>query len=131
MQVVIPQFLEPMLKGSPAESMEIAKQIVGDHIHVDHALLAKLGEDKQLGRWARIAAIYALGLVGEVELAMSLRHVLSDKTDDVKVREHAAEALGNIGDRDSVDLLRKVMTNAKSSKLRHSCEYAIRELDQD
>lgn len=128
MHAAVPQSLEPMLKGTPADSMEIAKQIIGDRIHVDHALLAQLGEDKSIGRWPRIAAIYALGLVGEPEFAAALRHVLSDTTDDVKVREHAAEALGNLGDRDALGLLQHVMAAAKSPKLRRSCEYAIREL---
>jgi HEAT repeat protein len=125
---MIPESLEPMLHGSATDSMEIAKLIIGDRIQVDHGILAQLGEDKSLGRWARIAAIYALGFVGEVEFSPALRHVLSDKTDDLKVREHAAEALGNIGDREALELLRKVIETERSVKLRNSCEYALHEL---
>jgi len=128
MRAAMPAPLERMLKGSPTDSMEVAKEIVGDKVHVDHALLAQLSRDKHLGRWPRIAAIYALGLVGERELAGVLRDVLSDRTEDLKVREHAAEALGNIGDRDSLSLLHDVLASERSAKLRHSCKYAIREL---
>ena len=79
-------------------------------------------------RWGRIASIYALGFIGGGEIAPQLRAILADNTDDADVRAHAAEALGNIHDRNSVDLLQDILGHQPPSSLRDSCQYALAEL---
>jgi HEAT repeat protein len=117
-----------MIEGTPIESMEIAKQIIGAKIKVDPAALASIAANKEFRKGTRIAAVYALGLIGEPTHAGSLKQIVSDQADDIDVREHAAEALGNIHDPTSLDLLREVLAAEKNLALRASCEFAIREL---
>src|SRR5436190_22190602 len=130
MPVTLPPPLKTLIEGTPIESMEVAKEIIGDKIQVDPKILAQLSLDKKLRHSSRIAAIYALGLVGEPALGAALRKVLADHTDDIDVREHSTEALGNIGDISALDLLHTVLTAESNPKLRKSCEFAIRELSQ-
>ena len=122
------QFLAQVLTGSPADCMEVAKKIIGRQIPANLGMLAKIGQDKSLGIWQRIAAIYALGFLGEWEFTKTLGDILADPTDDLAVRSHAAEALGNLGDRHMADLLRDVLSRKPPKELRESCKYALGEL---
>jgi HEAT repeat protein len=53
---------------------------------------------------------------------------LSDETNDPGVRAHAAEALGNLHDRDSIGLLRDVLGHRPPPEIVESCSYALHEL---
>lgn len=107
----------------------MAKSIVGGKTTVSNKILGEVGLDKSAGTWPRIAAIYALGFVGDSRSTPKLRKILADETDDAAVRAHAAEALGNIGDRAVVGLLRDILGHQPPPELRESCTYALDELD--
>jgi HEAT repeat protein len=126
-ELQIPASLAPLF-GSPEESMDAAKSIIGNRISADHALLGQIGAAKDVQKWPRIAAIYALGFVGERESAPVIRRILADETNDPAIRAHAAEALGNLRDRDSVGLLRDVLAHRPPSDVAESCSYALHEL---
>jgi len=122
------QFLLHMLTGSPGDCMEAAKKMIGGQIPTDHRTLAKIGRDKSLEVWPRIAAIYALGLLGERKFADALGNIVADRTDDLAVRSHAAEALGNLGNKDITGVLRDVLRGKPPKELREACTYALGEL---
>ncbi len=124
----IPESLYRLIEGDPATSMEVAKRIIGDDVRIDHNLLAQIATDKSIRKWSRIAAIYALGFVGEDKFADTIRKILADATDDVLVRSHAAEALGNLRDKASVPLLQNVLRYGPPPDLSESCSYALSEL---
>jgi HEAT repeat protein len=113
----------------PVQCMEWAKQIVGGKAAYDEAAFVALARDSTAGDWPRIAAIYALGLVGSGEVCPVIRDLLGDPGESEAVRSHAAEALGNLGDRDAVRMLKDVLQNEPSEALRESCEYALSEIE--
>ena len=123
----IPQSLSRLIQGDPATSMEVAKRIIGGDIRVDQNFLAQIATDKSIRKWPRIAAIYALGFVGEDKFADTIRRILADSTDDVLVRSHAAEALGNLRDKGAVPLLQNVLRYEPPPELSESCSYALNE----
>jgi HEAT repeat protein len=90
--------------------------------------LAEVGVTKTNPKFTRIAAIYAAGFVGGDHLATIFQDILRDETDDVDVRGHAAEALGNIRDQTAITLLQNVLEHEPPTELRVSCEYALHEL---
>ena len=69
-----------------------------------------------------------LGFIGEDKFADTIRKILADATDDVLVRSHAAEALGNLCDKTSVPLLQDVLSYEPPPELSQSCSYALNEL---
>ena len=119
--------LSTIFAGSAADCIEAAKAIVAGKITVKTKVLAEVGVDKSSEKWPRIAAIYALGFIGDSRSTPKLR-ILADETDDAAVRAHAAEALGNIGDRAVVGLLRDILGHEPTPELRESCAYALDEL---
>ena len=125
----IPASLSPMISGDPVEAMEIAKQIVGGDIPVAPRVLGPIAADGQQPKWTRIAAIYALGFLGNRNFLPELRAILSDAKIDGEIRSYAAEALGNIKDKDSINLLRDVIINHAAGELLESCNYALNEMD--
>jgi HEAT repeat protein len=119
------------LFGEPVEAMEFAKRIIGGTAKVNQRDLAAIAKDKAHPTWTRVAAIYALGLIASRRQAPSLRRIVGDHGDDPFVRAHAAEALGNIGDRRAPDLLMGILAMHPPAELHASCEYALRELAAD
>src|ERR1700693_2154338 len=118
-----------LLSDDPVESMETAKKIIGGTAALDNVSLSKIAGDKDIGKWPRIAAIYALGFApGAGDYAPTFRRILSDEKEDPEIRSHAAEALGTIGDREAVVILKAVLGHAPPEPLRESCEYALEEL---
>ena len=120
--------LSTIFAGSAADCIEAAKAIVAGKITVKNQVLAEIGVDKSSEKWPRIAAIYALGFIGDSRSTPKLRKILADETDDPAVRAHAAEALGNMGDRAVVGLLRDILGHEPTPELRESCAYALDEL---
>jgi HEAT repeat protein len=122
------QSLLKLLTGSPADCMEVAKKIIGRQIPADQTTLAKIARDKSLQTWQRIAAVYALGFLGNARIAETLGEIASDSTEELAVRSHAAEALGNLGDGNMTGLLREILKHKPPKELRESCNYALQEL---
>jgi HEAT repeat protein len=119
----------PSLFPDSPESMETAKKIIGGHIEAEPAELARIAQDKDVGKWPRIAAMYTLGFLGNRAFSPVLRHILADSSNDLDIRSYAAEALGNIGDQDAAMLLKKVLRDVPPAALRESCKYALEELE--
>jgi HEAT repeat protein len=121
--------IELLLHGDPVEAMETAKQIIGGKLVVDSAGLAAILLDRKSRKWARIAAIYSLGFLGERSTIPTLTSILSDRSEPISIRAHAAEALGNIGDAEAVPALAQVLQDEVSPSLRRSSIYALEEID--
>jgi HEAT repeat protein len=121
--------LMPLLFTDHPESMETAKRIIGGHLKVDHAELARIAQATDVGKWPRIAAMYTLGFLGDKTFSPVLRRILADSRNDLDIRSYAAEALGNIGDQDAAMLLKEILRHAPPWALRESCEYALEELE--
>jgi HEAT repeat protein len=121
--------LVQLLSGDAVQCMETAKKIIAGGLAIAPAELVEIARAKAQGKWPRIAAIYALGLVGGDEVSPTIRAILADSENDEDVRSHAAEALGNLRDRGAVILLRDILAHAPEPALRDSCEYALGELE--
>src|SRR5271167_4641241 len=117
----------PLLFSDDPESMETAKKIIGGHVEANPAELSRIAQDKNVGKWPRIAAMYTLGFLGDKKFSPILRYILADSSNDLDIRSYAAEALGNIGDQDAAMLLKNVLRDAPPAALRESCEYALEE----
>jgi len=109
--------------------METAKQIIGHKLPVDPQSLEAILLDRSSRKWARIAAIYSLGFLGERSAVPALLRILSDHREPIGIRAHAAEALGNINDAAAVPILARVLKQETSPSLRQWCIYALEEID--
>jgi HEAT repeat protein len=109
--------------------MEAAKAIIGGRLPVRHKTLVKVALDKALETWPRIAAIYALGFSDNSSVTVELRRILADRSDDPGVRAYAAEALGNLRDKNGIRLLHDILQEKPPAELRDSCAYALEELN--
>jgi HEAT repeat protein len=123
---------DPWVTGDPDRVMETAKAIIGGRIKYPTINLEKIASGNAgVPRWSRIAAIYALGFAKDATAASAaiLRQILGDQNDDVDIRAHAAEALGNLADRDAIMLLKDILGHKPPEALRESCQYALEELE--
>ncbi|EGV65171.1 deoxyhypusine hydroxylase [Yamadazyma tenuis] len=68
---------------------------------------------------------YVLGQTHRLVAAPPLRQVLKDNNQQIMVRHEAAEALGALGDKDSLALLQDYYKNDPSLEIRQTCELAI------
>lgn len=68
---------------------------------------------------------YVLGQTHQIIAAPYLRDVLKDDQQQIMVRHEAAEALGALGDKESLDLLQDYYKNDPSIEIRQTCELAI------
>lgn len=69
---------------------------------------------------------YCLGQTRNLVAAPTLRSVLRDKAEDAMVRHESAEALGALGDEDSLGLLKERRDDAgEAVVVRETCEIAI------
>lgn len=114
--------------GDAYKDMETAKAIIGGRVKVAASDLEKIAINSEQPRSSRIAAIYALGFARAAAATVSVRKILSDEKDDVDIRAHAAEALGNLADRDAIMPLKDVLSGNPPAALRESCRYALEEL---
>ena len=73
---------------------------------------------------------YCLGQTRNLATAPYLRTVLMDKSEDPMVRHESAEALGALGDQDSLELLRERRDDLKEEEIvRDTCEVAVSRLE--
>ncbi|KAF1955791.1 ARM repeat-containing protein [Byssothecium circinans] len=69
---------------------------------------------------------YCLGQSRNGAAVSPLRHVLEDKAEDTMCRHEAAEALGALGDRGSLELLKELRDNAQEpTEIRETCQIAV------
>lgn len=68
---------------------------------------------------------YVLGQIKSLYAAPHLRAVLKDENQQVMVRHEAAEAIGAIGDKESLPMLEDYFQNDPQIEIRQTCELAI------
>lgn len=68
---------------------------------------------------------YVLGQTKNLHAAQYLRSVLENNNQQIMVRHEAAEALGALGDKDSLALLEDYFKNDPSIEIKQTCELAI------
>jgi HEAT repeat protein len=113
--------------GEPREAIEAAKRLIGARVNVRNEL-TEIARLKAYPRWARIAAIYCLGFLTGSRTSRALTSVLGDQTENYLVREHAAEALGNLRAKFAVPLLSSLIFSPERSVLKKSCIYALSQI---
>lgn len=131
-----PQTLDPILEllsDDPSRSMEAAKRLIGMPPVPAIALrLAFIAARPEYRDRSRIAAAYALGfypISARSSHQFVLREILQNRANSVRIRTHAAEALGNLGDREAVEFLREIMMDDReSTTLRKWCIFALSEI---
>ncbi|EGW33031.1 Deoxyhypusine hydroxylase [Spathaspora passalidarum NRRL Y-27907] len=72
---------------------------------------------------------YVLGQTKNLTAAPYLRDVLIDDNQQVMVRHEAAEALGALGDSESLPLLKKYFVEDPALEIRQTCELAIERIN--
>lgn len=80
------------------------------------------GDDSEL---LKHEVAYVLGQTRDLYAAPFLRDVVENKDQQVMVRHEAAEALGALGDKESLPLLTKYFKEDPSIEIRQTCELAI------
>ena len=69
---------------------------------------------------------YCLGQTRNLSAAPFLRHILENKEEDIMCRHEAAEALGALGDWDSLEMLKMKRDDSGEAKVvRETCEIAV------
>lgn len=121
--------LELIREAHEIEAVEAAKRIIDYEFPADDSLLSQLGQiavninQKTL---ARAMAIYTLGFVDTARRsAPVVRGILADSSEQVMLRDHAAEALGNMLDRDATDLLTRMTSLDAWPEVRESAKWAL------
>lgn len=123
------RLLTRMLTGDPVESMESAKGMIGMPAAGLHKVLVDVIPDKRYSKWSRIAAIYVLGFSGKRTYTPILIRILNDATEPSQIRDHAAEALGNLRSRQAVDALEKALRSKNiRPSIKRSILYALSEI---
>jgi len=117
-----------MLSGRPDDAMEAAKRIVTRKAQIDPALLAEIASNRTYKKWSRIAAIYALGFADYKRFGQTPLRVLSNRSEDSALRDHAAEALGNMREPRATATLGKVLMAKENPRIKRSCIYALSEI---
>ncbi len=105
-----------------AEIWEAAKSLSSLLTDIQNHLARLLTESRNVD--ARAAAAYALGWCGWGINRSALEDALKSEKEDAVVRDHAAEALGLIGNRESVGALLAHLDNSEPG-IRYSCIYAL------
>jgi HEAT repeat protein len=117
----VERLLRTLETGTREEIWEAAKELESLVLDVSLSLLRRLRDPK---RDTRAAAAYVLGFGHFASARVPLEEVLEDVKEDALVRGHAAEALGYIGDRESVKVLLKQMEDSDPG-VRYWCIFAL------
>jgi HEAT repeat protein len=121
-----------LLTGDEVRSLEAAKHLIAQPTRVDPELLAKVVADPGYKPWSKIASAYVLGFIpidATSKHQQVLRETLANARASVRLRTHAAEALGNLKDKGSTDLLKsRLLDEAESTTVRKWCIYALAEM---
>jgi len=117
-----------IVTGDPVDAMEAAKEIIRSRKPPSAAWLEEVAGDSSCREWSRIAAVYALGFLGNKPSASVLVRILQDEREHPKLRGHAAEALGNLRERRALSVLRKILMSDERSDLKKWCVYAASEI---
>lgn len=105
--VGLARLLIRVASGDPVDAIEAAKLIIASRDTRSVPVLLDIAVGEIYGKWARIASVYALGLMGDRRCSPQLARVFEDSSESVAVRSHAAEAVGNLRDGRAVAALRR------------------------
>ncbi|KAK9316415.1 armadillo-type protein [Lipomyces starkeyi] len=104
------------LKSLGKDGINEAIDIIGEAFKDDSALL-------------KHELAYVLGQTKNLYAVPTLQNVLKDVQEDPMVRHEAAEALGAIGDKGSLDLLKEYFEKDPLEIIRQTCELAIARIE--
>ena len=117
-----------ILAGDPIQAMESAKKVIGGKVNINPFLLAEIASNKTYRRWSRIAAIYALGFVNHKPSAQALIRILGSRDEDSRLKDHAAEALGNMNEPRATAMLGRILMAKEGPNVKRSCIYALSQI---
>jgi len=117
-----------MTTGSAIEAMEAAKTVIRSNDSQSVVLLIDIAVDRSHRKWSRIAAVYALGFLGHSAATVALLRILPDVREDLQLRAHVAEALGNMRETRSLPVLRSILMSDAPAPLKKWCIYAASEI---
>ncbi len=121
-----------LLTGDPERSIEAAKQLISMPTGDRPGVLIKVVDDPGYKLWSKVAAAYVLGFVPLAKTSEHqyvLRKKLADAKSSVRLRTHAAEALGNLRDKGSAEILgERLLDSEESTAVRKWCIFALAEL---
>ena len=121
-----------LLTGDRERAVEAAKQLIAVPSEIDPEFLTKIVIDPEYKVWSKVMASYVLGFIPLRQTSGHqhvLRDTVADRGIDVRVRTHAAEALGNLRDPESASVLRERLLDPKESRrVRKWCIYALGEV---
>jgi HEAT repeat protein len=92
------------------------------------SLLREIVLNTMYKKWSRIAAAYALGFLGDRSSVGTLLLILEDMSEQLQLRTHAAEALGNLKDPRAVRALERTFMKEKEASVKRWCVYALAEI---
>lgn len=113
--------------GEPREAMEAAKYLISKPDMDYSTSLEMILANKKAKPWSRIASSYVLGLSNRKKSVGVLIDVLSDRTNSIQLRSHAAEALGNLRAPSAVSTL-EAMAKSSNATLKRNCIYALQQI---
>lgn len=121
-----------MLTGDRQRTVEAAKQLIAASSEVDPEFLTRIVRDPEYRLWSKIQALYVLGFMPLAEAdghREVVRKAFTDREGNVQLRTHAAEALGNLRDRDSASVLgERLLDDGENRSVRRWCIYALAEV---
>ncbi len=121
-----------MLTGDRERAVEAAKQLIAVPSEIDPEFLTRIVRDPEYKLWSKVMALYVLGFLPPLEADghyQVLRETLADRGMNVQLRSHAAEALGNLQDKESTAVLReRLLDEYELKSVRKWCIYALGEV---
>lgn len=120
--------LKRIKSNDPIEAMEAAKALIAGGAKASSTRLSEVAVNERLADWSRISAIYALGLLNDLTCERLLMSILADCDEARVLREHAAEALGNLRSPRAVGLLRMIALSDQRPTIKKWCVYALGEI---
>ncbi len=121
-----------LLTGEEFRAIEAAKRLIADSTHVDPDLLSRVMLDAQYKPWSKIMSAYVLGFLppsADSSHQVALRQVLANSALGTRLRDHAAEALGNLRDEEAATLLSERLEDEReATSVRKSCIFALSQL---
>lgn len=121
--------LDAVRNGNRVAAFEAAKWLMKHdrRIRVPAGHLMRIANDKECPTWNRVAAVYTVGMLHRrrPNIAPGLIALLADRRLNVKIRGHAAEALGYYRERSAVPLLRRILLSSESPGIKVECLFAL------
>ena len=100
-----------------------------EEVHKAIKYIAQAFQDKS--ELLKHEVAYVLGQTSNLFAAPFLRDVLTSNDQQIMVRHEAAEALGALGDKESLELLQKYYKEDPSLEIRQTCELAIGRIEKE